>query len=458
MKSFLRQFFPLYIVFVLHYTTTLCVNLADNMMLGFYSESALAAASAVNQVQFIYQQVLTALGDGIVMMGSQYWGQGRSEPIFRTAGVALRTGLVLALLLFALMALFPTQIMGLFTPDATIISLGVDYIRIVKYTVVPFALIMLLLSILRSMEVVNIAFYLALVSLGTNIVCNYLFIYGNFGAPQLGIEGAAISTLLARFVELGLLVFYLLKAKGIPRLRTKNLLGFDRLLAADYYRIIAPMLGIALIWGVSTALQTVIMGHLSATAMAANSVASVLFLMMKSACVGGSSTATIMIGKGIGQGDAATVKKTSVRLQQTFFVIALLGGLALFLLRIPVLKIYQLSPETHELANQFLIILSVVFVGMGYQMPTLDGIVRGGGNPGYVMKLNLISIWGIVLPISFLAAFYFGAPSAIVVICLNADQIFKCVPAFFKTNYGNWMTKLTRRDESYDEINPETTL
>lgn len=458
MKSFLRQFFPLYIVFVLHYTTTLCVNLADNMMLGFYSEPALAAASAVNQVQFIYQQVLTALGDGIVMLGSQYWGQGRSEPIYRLSGVALRTGLGVALILFACMALFPAQIMGIFTPDGTIAALGIEYITIIKYTVIPFALIMLLLSTLRSMEIVNIAFYLALISLATNIFFNYLLIYGNFGAPQLGIQGAAISTLLARLFGLTLLLVFIVRGKKMPTERFKTLLGFDRLLARDYFRIIRPMLGIAIIWGVSTALQTVVMGHLSAEAMAANSVASVLFLMLKSACVGGSSTATIMIGKGIGQGDAATVRKTSVRLQQTFFVIALLGGLALFLLRIPVLKIYQLSPETHELANQFLIILSVVFVGMGYQMPTLDGIVRGGGNPGYVMKLNLISIWGIVLPISFLAAFYFGAPPAVVVICLNADQIFKCVPAFFKTNYGNWMTKLTRRDEDYDEINPETTL
>ena len=92
----------------------------------------------------------------------------------------------------------------------------------------------------------------------------------------------------------------------------------------------------------------------------------------------------------------------------------------------------------------FLIILSVICATMSYQMPTNCGIIRGGGSSGYVVKLDLISIWCIVVPLSLFMAFVVQAPPAIVVICLNLDQIFKCIPAFIKANYGHWAKKLTR--------------
>lgn len=114
-------------------------------------------------------------------------------------------------------------------------------------------------------------------------------------------------------------------------------------------------------------------------------------------------------------------------------------GVLLFFIRIPVLSLYQLSPETREMANTFLIILSVVMVGMSYQMPTNGGIIRGSGSIAYSMKVDLISTWAIVIPLSMFMAFVVKASPAIVVCCLNADQIFKCVPAFLKCNYGHWI-------------------
>ena len=116
----------------------------------------------------------------------------------------------------------------------------------------------------------------------------------------------------------------------------------------------------------------------------------------------------------------------------------------LFFLRIPLLRVYRISDETRYLANAFFLIQSVVLLTMSYQMPTNIGIIRGGGDSKFVMKMDLISIWGIVMPLSLIMAFVVEAPPAVVVCCLNADQIFKCIPAFLKANYGNWIHKLTR--------------
>ena len=129
-------------------------------------------------------------------------------------------------------------------------------------------------------------------------------------------------------------------------------------------------------------------------------------------------------------------------MQRLFLMIGICSGVLLFFLRIPVLSLYDLRPETREMADHFLMILSVVCMGMSYQMPTNGGIIRGGGSSMFVVKEDLISIWGIVVPLSLIMAFVVKASPEVVVICLNADQVFKCLPAYLKANHGNWIKKL----------------
>ena len=443
-KTFYRNFFSIYIALVLQNVVTLSVNLADNMMLGAYSETSLAGVAAVNQIQFVYQQFLLALGDGLVIFCSQYWGKRQTAPVKKIAATAMHAGLLIAIALFVLVSLFSRQAVGIFTTDGPIIGEGVRYLRIIRFTYLFFAVTQLLLAALRSTETVRIAFQLSILTFFINCGINYVLIFGNFGAPRMGVCGAAVGTLIARMIECAVLIAYIAKKDKNLNLKLKDYLQFDRVLAKDYFKVTAPMLFVQGLWGVNTALQTVILGHMKATAFAANSVASTLFLMVKSTAVGASSAASVIIGKTIGTGDIARVKEYSGRLQKMFIVIGVLSGIFLFFIRIPVLGLYDLQPATKEMANAFLIILSVVCVGMSYQMPTNNGIIRGGGNAMFVVKMDLVSIWMIVLPLSFIMAFVVKASPIVVVCCLNADQIFKCVPAFLESHYGNWIRKLTR--------------
>lgn len=442
--SFYRKFLSIYVALVLQNVVTLSVNLADNMMLGSYSETALSGVAAVNQIQFIYQQLLMALGDGLVIFCSQYWGKRQTEPMKKIAATAMHAGLLIAVLLFALVSFFPRQAVGIFTTEESIIREGVSYLSIIRFTYLFFAVTQILLATLRSVEVVKIAFYLSVMTFFVNCGINYVLIYGHFGAPEMGAAGAAIGTLAARVTELTVLIIYIIKKEKQLHLSIRSYLQHDRVLSGDYFRVTAPMLVVQGLWGVNTALQTVILGHMTAAAIAANSVASTIFMMVKSMAVGAASTASIIIGNTIGTGDIGLVKKYSGKLQRIFVVIGLVSGLLLFLIRVPILQLYDLSAATKEMANTFLIILSVVVIGMSYQMPTNNGIIRGGGNAMFVVKMDLISIWGIVIPLSFIMAFVVKASPAVVVCCLNADQLFKCIPAFLESHYGNWIRKLTR--------------
>lgn len=443
-QKFYKNFFSIYITLVLQNVITLSVNLADNLMLGSYSETALAGVAAVNQIQFVYQQIILALGDGLVIFCSQYWGKRRIDPMKKISSAAMRAALVAAVVLFAAVSIFPYEAVRIFTEDVPIIEEGVGYLGIVRFTYLFFAVTQILLASMRSVESVKIAFRLSVMTLLVNCGINYGLIFGHFGAPCMGAKGAAVGTLAARVLECVVLIWYVIKKDEKLRLRLKDYLTTDKVLVWDYVKIVVPILIVQGLWGVNTALQTVILGHMTAAAIAANSAAATLFLVVKSAAVGASSTASVLIGKTIGTGDMGLVKRYAKKLQCLFVLIGVVSGIFLFFIRIPVLGLYDLQPETKEMANAFLVILSVICVGMSYQMPTNNGIIRGGGSAMFVVKMDLISIWMLVIPLSFFLAFVVKASPAVVVCCLNSDQIFKCIPAFVKCNYGKWIHKLTR--------------
>lgn len=443
-KSFYRTFFSLWGALVVQNIIVHSVNLADNIMIGAYGEMALSGVAAVNQVQFVIQQVLGGIGEGVVVLSSQYWGQQRLEPVRKFASIGVRLAVIFAAVMFMLVSVFPVGTLRLFTTDSEVIREGVSYLNIIRFTYPICALTTVLLAVLRSVETIRVALYVSISTLFINCGLNFVLIQGRFGFPALGAAGAAIGTLSARAVELVIVICYLAFKDKKLHLKLKDMKVFDRALFGDYVKTSMPIVFTAALWGLNNAIHTMILGHMTASAIAANSAASTLYLVLKVAAVGGASASAILVGKAVGVGDMKKIKDLTHTLQVIYVCIGCFIAAGLLLLRGPVLSLYDLSPETKDMAYTFLGILSVTGFGMAYEMQVNCGIVRGGGDSRFVMVLDLISIWGIVLPISALAAFIFHWPPALVVICLNADQVFKCLPAGIRANNYKWVKKLTR--------------
>ncbi len=443
-RKFYISFLTLCLPIIFQNVISLGVNLADNLMLGRYAEASLSGATAVNQIQFVYQNILIGIGDGMVIIASQYWGAGRTEPIKRVASVAMRTALVFMAVLFITVSLFPIQTVSIFTSDPAIISEGTEYLKIIRFTYPLFCVTTILLSVLRCTETVKIAFYLSLSTLLINCGINWMLIFGNLGLPRMGIRGAAIGTLTARIVEVLILFLFLWKKEKKLHLKVRDFFIWDKTIASDYYKVSAPIIFTQSLWGVNNAIHTAILGHMSSAAIAANSMASNLYLIVKTIAVGAASATNVSIGKIIGSGKQDKIRDHVKTFQIMFVCMGIVCALILFALTEPVLSLYSFSEESRSLARSFLHILCFIMAGMCYQMPVNAGIIKGGGDTRYCMILDLISIWGIVIPLSFVCAFVIHAPPTAVVWCLNLDQIFKCVPAFIKVNFGHWCKKLTR--------------
>ena len=209
-RVFYHTLFRLILVVSLQNILAYSVNVADNIMLGSYSQAALSGAATVNQVQFLVQQITIAMGDAMVMLNAQYRGKGDVDPIRCITGITLKTGLAFGLLVLLITALLPHQLLGLFTSDPEIIHAGVEYLSILKYSYLFYVLTTILIAFLRSLEVVTISFAVSLMSLIVNVAINYTLIFGHFGFPELGLKGAAIGTLTARILELTVVVLYVL--------------------------------------------------------------------------------------------------------------------------------------------------------------------------------------------------------------------------------------------------------
>lgn len=445
-RAFYKSFSRLILGLMLEQIAVLSVNLIDNVMIGNYSEVSLAAITAINQIQFIFQYLMTGVTNGMLSLGSQYHGNHMDDQLKKIIASATRAALLIATILFLLASFMPETLMRLFVGDSPeVVAEGVRYLGIIRFTYPLFALTSILLSCMRTVETVSISVYVSCVALVVNTCLNYLLIFGRFGAPELGVAGAAIGTLAARCVELMIVTIYVFRIDRKLKLKLPAFKTTDPSLTRDYLKISCPIMIIHGLFALNTAVQNGILGHLDTSIMAAYSISSVLFQLLKVAAIGASTAATILVGQSVGRKDPMEKLKEYTRtLQVLFAALGLVLGLLYFLLSTPLLSFYTLEPATRDLAWSFLLVQSVVIVGMSYQMPTMGGIMRGGGDAKYQMRVDLISIWGIVVPLSFCGAFLWGWSPLAVVICMNADQLFKCVPAFIGCNRFRWVRRLVK--------------
>lgn len=445
-KSFYKTAARLMTAIIFQNLISYSVNMADNIMLGMYSQNALSGAATVNQIQFMVQQLTLAVGDSIVVIGGQYWGKKKSAEIRLLTFYALAIGIIFAAGVFIWTFFFPAGVLSIFTKNADYIAEGVKYLKLICYTYPLYIISTILLSSLRSVETVHLALKVSFVSLLVNIGINYLLIFGKLGFPELGIFGAAVGTLVSRILELVIILFYIIFVDKKLKLFCLDRIKYSKSLLFDFLRVLWPSALSNFLWSVATPIQTSVLGHLEDDAIAANSVATTIYQYVKIIAIGEASASAVIIGKTIGENpdDDTIIKDYSRTLQILYIIFGIILGFALFFLRIPFLSLYDLSDNALRIADGMLIVLSFAMVGMSYQMPASVGIVKGGGDVKFIMYMNMISTWGIVMPLTFISAYVLHMPAVFIVAVLNSDQVFKCLPVAIHCNRYKWIKRIAK--------------
>ena len=443
-REFYKAFFTMTLTMAVQNLIVFGVNLADSVMMGAYSETALSGVGICNNIQFFLNMAASGVASGMTVIASQYWGKNEKKPIFRVSAVAMWIGIAITMLIFGFAAIAPDLLIRLFTDKEAVIEQAVLYLDVIKHTYLLFTISTILLAILRSVETVKIGFYVSLSSFAVNIILNYMLIYGKFGAPEMGIRGAAIATLVSRAIELIVVVIYILFVDKKLHMRLKDLFAADKQMFKDYLKTGLPLMMSSISWGIAMSIQGAIIGRLIESAIAANSIATTIFQVATVVCYASSNVACVLIGKTIGENKPMEIiKKRSKMLQIIFLAIGVASSAILLLTKNLIIDFYNATPQTVEITNQFIWVLCVTIIGTAYEAPCLCGIVSGGGETSFVLKNDIIFMWFIVLPLSTLSAFVFKFPVVVTFACLKADQVLKCAVAVVKVNRFNWIKKVT---------------
>ena len=298
--AFYSQIWKLVLPILIQNLLSSMVSSADVIMLSAVDQDSISAVSLASQYATILFSVFYGLGTGITMLCAQYYGKKDMKAINVVQGIAMRFSMVICTTFALCAAIFPKQMMWVFTKNDRLIDLGADYLRIISISYFCRGIIEVYLSVLRSVERVLICSVLNIMTFVLNVCLNGVFIYGLFGAPKLGVLGVAIATSISRVIEL--IACYIVSAfsKDV-KLKLSYMFIKNKVLFKDFVRLSLPALGNDIVWGVAFSLYAAIIGHISDDAVAANAVAVVVRNFGTIFCYGIASAGGVLIGKIIGE-------------------------------------------------------------------------------------------------------------------------------------------------------------
>lgn len=410
-REFYRQTIHLLIPVMLQQLITTGINFLDNIMVGSFGETQIAAAALANQFYAIFQFVCMGLGSGAIVMSSQFWGSGEHKALKTTAAIALRFTVVISGVFLLLSVLWPQGILRCFTSDLAVVEAGKTYMRLLGSTFLFAGISSTVTYLLRSTGHVKIPLISSIIAFFLNLGFNYVFIFGVWFFPRLEIVGAAVGTVIARTFEfLFIFGYFAWKDKNFGfRLRDFGL--NEPVLLKKYVTYSLPVVVSDTFLGVGIALGSVIIGHISAEFVAANSIvvtANQLLTIGNSAMAGASA---VVIGNTIGSGDTDKAYRQGVAYIILSIAFGLIFSLLILLLRDPYLRLYAISGETAAMAREFFLFMIIMSPLQTLAFVTSKGILRGGGDTKFIMIFDSILVWFFSLPLGALAGLVWHLPA-----------------------------------------------
>lgn len=453
--GFYRNTWMLALPIILQNLITTSLGFVDTFMVGLLGQPELSAVTAANTPIFLVQIIIFGLLSGLSVLVSQYWGKHDTEAINRCMGIALYTGVSLAALIALALFLAPRQVMALVTDNALLIRLGAPYLRIVGISYVFNTASSVYVGVQRSTENPAMGLTVFTISMVLNTFLNYVLIFGKFGAPAMGLTGAALATLTARVVEFAVTFLYALRDRRVP-LAPAALLHPGTAFVGDFLKYSTPVLVNDSLWGLGTTLITAVIGHMaiSEEMLAAYAIMGNIEKFSTVACYGISGASAVIVGKRIGQGAS---KEEVYEVSWCMLLLTVLVGLvvsASLAALLPTVFIPYLYPLFHleGLSLEIAATMCVVFVFMmptkAFDITNISGVLRAGGDVRVSAVIDVGSVWLVALPITALSALVFEAPVALVCLGIQAEGLSKVPLGIWRLRSRKWINDVTREGTS----------
>ena len=422
------------------------VGASDAVMLGMISQEALSAVSLAGQVMFVFNLFLTAFSMGASMLAAQYWGKGDAETVKKILAFVLRISLAVSLVFCLGTLLFPYQIMRFFTSEQILIHGGVKYLQVSSLSYLMCGISQIYLCIMKNTGHAARSTLISSTAVILNLALNFILIFGLYGAPALGIAGAALATVIARGAEM---IWAVLDSciPGRIRLKIYYFIHPDRKIKKTYWKYSLQILVNQLAWGCGFTMYSVIMGHMGSDAVAANSIANVAKNLMVCFCIGVGNGGSILVGHELGAGNLSHARESGRNLCRLAVVSGIITGALLLIISPLILHFSSLDSQAEEYLKWMLIVCAYYLAGKSINTTTIGGIFSAGGDTRFGLICDTVTMWCVTVPLGAIAAFVLKWPVLAVYFVLNLDEIVK-LPVVYK-HYKKylWVHDLTRKDK-----------
>ena len=447
-KNFYKMLFAICIPIALQNIITQATSIADTLMLGAADSSGalLSASSLANNPFFILSLVCFGLASGSAILSAQYWGKNDLSAIRTIISMIVKLGAAIGLVFGLTVIIFPEQVMRIFSNNEIIVNAGAQYLEIIGFAYVFFAFGNTLLCALRGVEIIKISVVVNLSSLVTNIFLNWVLIFGNLGAPAMGIRGAAIATLIARLVEFTVTVVYVFGIDKKLGLRLRHMRRFSSILAKDLVKYSTPVVINEVMWSLAISMQAAILGHIeysSGDPVASNTIAAMIYQLASVVIFGVAHAAAVVVGKAIGEKQEQEAQNRAYTLKLMSLLLGFLTFGIILLLRPLILGLYDLPEQTIALTHDMIFVTAVTSIFVSIASVSIVGILRGAGDTRFCLIIELLFLWGVAIPLALIAV-HFQLPVPLVLALMKIDELLKSVVCLIRLHGKKWLNSVTR--------------
>lgn len=416
----------------------------DNVMIGQLGDIPVGAVGVAAQIAQLVNICIFGVTAGGTVFAAQYWGKKDMAGIRRTYGLVMLNCAVISLAASLFIGLFPEVILRFYTDSEAIIAEGIRYLKIAAFSYIGIAINMGLCTILRSTESVRIPVISNLISVLTNVTLNSILIFGLFGFPRLGVQGAAIGTLVSSFVNPIFILAVSYFKKNVLRSSIKKMFSFPKGFVSKFYRISLPVFFNEAMWALGVAGNNMVFGRMGESNLAAltisRTIENVAFVLIVGVC----NACAVMIGKIIGETKFDLARLYAKRFCLLVPLLSFGIGGAILLLRPHILSLFELSSAANTAAMSLILIYCLEMPLRNIPYICIVGIFRPGGDTRTGMLFDLLCLWCFALPITVITGLVLKWEFITVyLLMLLLEDIPKATLCLRHTLSGKWVHSVT---------------
>ena len=438
-KQFYRKVAMIAVPVALQGLISSSLTLLDNMMVSSLSETALSAVNLGIQLFNIQWMMVFGFCTGCSTFLTQFWGAQDARNVRKVMGFAAVNTFALSFILFCLGTFCPRQIISLYTNDPLTIELGVQYLKTASVNFLLIGIIQPLSTALRATQQTRIPMYISIGAFITDVVFNYLLIFGKFGFPRMEVAGAALATVIARSFEFVMMIIMVFVRKNPLKGPVRDLFSFDKAFAVRVYKNSTFTTLNETLWSAANSAMAAAYGHINTVSYAAFSASHIVMGIFLMCMFSIGDASLILVGAKIGEGkkdEAFDISKKLLRLAVIFGTIA---GVMIAVFSRFIIKLFTLSPEGYGIAQQIFYINAVfcpIYLTNGI---LISGIFRAGGDTRFAAIAEITIMWLTSVPLAFIGAMWLKLPIAWVVLLTQFEALIKIAVLMKRFRSGKWL-------------------